>query len=284
MTTRNGVSFIAQTLVDKKYFGVYTSIGPVVRQGPNKLVFNTVQAVHGEVPSIVHNAATNATTSDIYHNESLTKSRAYLVTQASPSVYNLFNVVDKTLHRTRRRIVAQGINDRATHRFEPIIQEQIDVFLKQIRQASKIGEPVDMTERCKMFTLDLSGELSFGRSFGLQTSTTYHWLPKGLSTSNWRINVYIQFPAIKYSGWEKLLLPVLLPKVRRFHKMVTDMVQARMEKKKDAKPDLFANISDYKDPETGTGLTQKELWSEATFLIPAGASSPPPHSKPQRTH
>ncbi|KAF2449394.1 cytochrome P450 [Karstenula rhodostoma CBS 690.94] len=208
----------------------------------------------------------NVATIDIYHNERLSKSRAYLVTQASPAVYNLFNVVDKNLHRSRRRIVAQGLNERAFRHFEPVVQEQIEIYLQKIRLSSQTDRPVDMSEHCKMLTLDVSGELSFGRSFDLQTSTTYHWLPKALSTSNLRLNVYIQFPAIKYSGWEKLLLPVLLPKVRRFHKMVADMIQTRLAKDKNAKPDLFASISDYKDPETG-GDTVASLLAGLFFYL-----------------
>ena len=132
-----------------------------------------------------------------------------------------------------------------------------------------------MSEQFKLLTMDVSGELGFGRSFELQTSTRYRWMVNALSTSNWRINVYIQFPAIKYSGWEKLLLPVLLPKVRRFHRMVSGLIEARLSQEKNARPDLFANISEYKDPETGTGLRLMDLWSESTFLIPAGMLSLP---------
>lgn len=219
------------------------------------------------------NRSADAREPDIYANPRLIKSRAYLVTQASPSVYNLFNVVDRSLHRIRRRIVSEGLNDRAVRHFEPIMKDHIDIFLKNIEEHSKANRSVDMSEQCKLLALDISGELGFGRSFDLQTKDTFGWLPQALSMSNWRINVHLQFPGIKHTNWEKLLLPVLLPKIRRFHRMVSGMIQARLAQDKNARPDLFANISDYKDPETGAGLSKTELWSESTFLIPAGKLS-----------
>lgn len=136
--------------------------------------------------------------------------------------------------------------------------------------ASSEDDPIDMSEQCKRLTLDVSGELGFGCSFELQTSTANRWMSGALAVSNWRINTYIQFPGIKYSGWETLLLPVLLPRVRRFHRMVSGMIKSRVGQEKHARPDLFSNISEYKDPETGVGLRHMDLWSESTFLIPAG--------------
>ena len=162
------------------------------------------------------------------------------------------------------------MNDRAVRNFEPILKQQVAIFIEQLKSASLRNEPTDMSEQCKLLTLDVSGELGFGRSFDLQTSSKHHWMPQALTLSNWRINVYIQFPEIKYSGWETLLLPVLLPRVRRFHRMVSGMIKARLGQEKHARPDLFSNISEYKDPETGAGLRHMDLWSESTFLIPAG--------------
>jgi cytochrome P450 len=198
------------------------------------------------------------------------KSKSGLVTQVSPTTFNLFNVIDKRLHRIKRKIVGQGINERAMRQFEPVMQEQISIFLTKLAESSKLGKPVDMSERCCWLALDIAGELGFGHSFELQTDTKNRWMPLGLSTSNWRLNLYMQFPAIKYSGWEKLLLPYALPKVRRYHNMVTEMIKARTSQHQNAKPDLFSAVSSYKDPETGEGLNLKQLFQEATFLIPAG--------------
>lgn len=207
---------------------------------------------------------------DIYVNDRILKARAFLVTQASPSVYNLFNVIDRPLRRLKRRIIGQGINKLAMRQFEPVMIDQITIFLKELAKASKEGTPVDITNQCAWLGLDISGELGLGHSFELQTDTKNRWMVQGISTSNYRINLYIQLPAIKYSGWEKLLLPIALPKVRRWHQMVQSMINARIAEEKHARPDLFSSISDFKDHESGHGLSRRELWSEATFIIPTG--------------
>jgi cytochrome P450 len=196
----------------------------------------------------------------------------YLATRPNPSSYNIFNIVDKQIHRARRRIVGQGMNKRAVHRFDPVLQEQVTIFLRHLLDASMKDQAVDMSERCGLLGLDISGELGFGRSFDLQTDTRNAWMSKGIETQTWRLNTYVQFPAIRYSGWEKLLLPVVLPQVRRYHRMIKDMIDARLCIEKDARPDLFASVSDFKDPQTGEGIDKLQLFAEANFLISAGMS------------
>ena len=60
--------------------------GPVMRHGPNKLVFNSATAFH-----------------DIYSNERVTKSHIYELTASAPGVFSIFNAIDRRQHRIRRR-------------------------------------------------------------------------------------------------------------------------------------------------------------------------------------
>jgi cytochrome P450 len=210
---------------------------------------------------------------DIYQNERILKSTAYEVTQIAPDVFNLFNVSDRDLHRVRRRIVSQGLSERATRQFEPIMLQQVHVFLAKLFDASQKKEPVEMSEACKLLGFDISIELGFGHNLKLQTSEQNRWIVDAMSTSNWRINLYIQWPFLKKLNLEKLFLPILLPRVLRFHRLVSSMVRSRRSQEKHARPDLFSFVSEYKDPETGKSLSSKELWSESTFLIPAGGDT-----------
>ncbi|KAF2793401.1 cytochrome P450 [Melanomma pulvis-pyrius CBS 109.77] len=230
--------------------------GSVIRQGPNKLVFNSVAAIH-----------------DIYQNERLLKAQAYLVTQISPKIFNLFNVIDRKLHRTKRRIIGQGLNERAMRKFQPVMMQQVNVFLRRLVQASKDDTVVDMTELSAHLSLDISVELGFGYNLGLQTDEKNRWIVNAISTSNWRINLYIQWPFLKSLNVEKLLLPFLLPRVLQYHRLVRDMIKSRSAIAEHAKPDLFSFVSGYKDPETGESLSPRELWSESTFLIPAAGDT-----------
>lgn len=67
-------------------------------------------------------------------------------------------------------------------KFEPVIAEQIDIFLRQLAQVCKQNELAEMTILVNRLGLDISGALSFGHSFELQTSEknrAYHlmaWL------------------------------------------------------------------------------------------------------------
>jgi cytochrome P450 len=130
-----------------------------------------------------------------------------------------------------------------------------------------------MSDACKLLGFDISVELGFGHNLQLQTSEENRWIVDAMSTSNWRINLYIQLPFLKKLNLEKLFLPILLPRVLRFHRLVSSIVKSRKSQEKHARPDLFSFVSEYTDPETGKSLSSKELWSESTFLIPAGGDT-----------
>lgn len=202
------------------------------------------------------------------------KSSTYLVTQVAPNVYNTFNAMDKSLHRVKRRIIGQGLNDRAIRKFEPVMLDQISIFLKEIAKTSEEEKHIDMTTQCTWLGYDISGELGFGRSFDLQTDTRNRWLTQGISMSNYQINIYLQFPDIWYTGWEALLRPLVLPKVQRYRRMLESMITARLAEEKHALTDLFSFVSDYKDQDTGHIPTTQEIWSEAAVFIPAGKLLP----------
>ncbi|KAF1955978.1 cytochrome P450 [Byssothecium circinans] len=232
--------------------------GPVYRHGPNKVVFNSVKALH-----------------DIYQNERLFKSRAYLVTQPFPDVYNLFNVLDKRLHRVKRRIIGQGVNERSMREFEPLMMEHVDTFVRELAKSCKDNKAnvVDMTERCKYLGLDVIGQLGFGAAFNLQTSTENRFMVAGLETSNFRTNLYIQFPLLKKIGMEVALYPFILTSQMRYYKMLRDLIVARRSEGKHDKKDLYSFVVDIKDPETGEGMRLRDIWSEAAFFMPAGGDT-----------
>ncbi|KUJ11448.1 cytochrome P450 [Mollisia scopiformis] len=227
--------------------------GTAIRHGPNKLVFNSVTALH-----------------DIYQSERLYKSRSYLVTQPVAGVYNLFNVLDKRSHRIKRRIIGQGINDRSARQFEPDMIKHVDIFIQQLLNSSgKTGAAVNMTKRCKYLGIDVIGQLGFGSTLDLQTDSKNHFVLKGLETSNFRSNLYIQFPLLKKVGMELLLYPFILTRQMKYYTLIRDLVLARRSQGKHARKDLYSFIADLKDPETGEGMRLRNLWSEAAFFIPA---------------
>jgi hypothetical protein len=116
--------------------------GPVLRQEPNKLVINSAKQSMVSPNRSKPRSGIAPILTDIYQNERILKSTAYQVTQIAPDVFSLFNVSDRDLHLVRRRIVSQGLSERATRQFEPIMLQQVNVFLAKLLAASHKREPV----------------------------------------------------------------------------------------------------------------------------------------------
>jgi cytochrome P450 len=242
----------------------------VFRQGPNRLVFNSVQALHGSF-STLYALLKKLTLSDIYQNERLFKSQAYLVSQPLPDTYNLFNVIDKGLHRTKRRLIGQGVNEKAMREFEPVMAAHINTFVKElVKSCERPNTAVDMTERCRWLGLDVIGELGFGTNLQLQNDKKNRFMVGGLETSNFRINLYIQFPLLKKAGMELLLFPYIATSQMKYYKMLRDLIVARRKEDKHARKDLYSFVVDLKDPDTGESMRLRDIWTEAAFFMPAG--------------
>ncbi|KAA6414706.1 MAG: benzoate 4-monooxygenase cytochrome P450 [Lasallia pustulata] len=69
--------------------------GPLIRQGPDKLVFNSATALH-----------------DVYSsNEVQQKSYGYTTMIPAPGAYNISTAVDKGIHKHKRKVLSQGFSD-----------------------------------------------------------------------------------------------------------------------------------------------------------------------------
>ncbi|KAK7968020.1 cytochrome P450 [Apiospora aurea] len=107
--------------------------GPVLRAGPNKLVFKSIEALR-----------------DIYNNDRVTKSHVYRLTVASGKP-SLFNIIDRRHHREKRKLIGHAISDKSLRAFEPTLVEQIDIFLRQLLVASRQPRPVELVVTAALF-------------------------------------------------------------------------------------------------------------------------------------
>jgi cytochrome P450 len=211
--------------------------------------------------------------SDIYQSERTNKVTSYLCTQIKSDTYSIFNCINKDLHKIKRRMISKALSEQKMRRFEPILTEHINTFLKLLLTDSGAGKPTNMTERCKKLGLEIIGKFGFGYDLKLQTSDENVFVLKGLEGGSYRNNVYIQAPRVKWFGVE-LLFPSLLRLRLKYALLLRRLVKQRLAEGKDAKEDLFSYVLDARDPETGTKIRLSELWSEATFFFPAGTSFP----------
>ncbi|KAI0965086.1 cytochrome P450 [Xylaria arbuscula] len=240
-----GMQLHLRTFLDLKKYG------PVIRHGPNKLVFSSAEALH-----------------DIYNNERVTKSHVYelTITSGNPSI---FNALDRRVHRNKRRLIGQAITDKAMRSFEPTMVEQINIFIDQLSLAAQGPAPVNMTDMMKRLGADIVGYLAFGYALNLQTDPTYRFILRGLAAGSYQNNSYMQFPLLKKLGLHHLLLIVGGSQRKKYRQMLQKMIISRLSQEKHARSDLYSFVADHLDV-PANGITTSELWSEAIFFFPAG--------------
>ncbi|KAI0481677.1 cytochrome P450 [Xylaria cf. heliscus] len=228
--------------------------GPVIRHGPNKLVFSSAAALQ-----------------DIYNNERITKSHVYSLTITSDKP-SIFNALDRRVHRDKRRLIGQAISDKATRSFEPTMLEQIDIFVEQLLLAAQESASVNMTALTKRLGADIVGHLAFGFPLNLQTDPAYRFVLDGLAVGTYQHNSFMQFPMLKKLGLDRLLILAGSSQVTKYERLLQQMITSRLSQDRHAKNDLYSFVVDHLDDPTN-GVTTSELWSEALFFFPAGGDT-----------
>lgn len=225
--------------------------GPVVRQGPNRLVFNTVTALH-----------------DIYLSQRVTKSKVYLQSLLSTRRPSMFNALDRAEHSHKRRVVGQLITERSMRLFEPTMALQIDVFLRQLLASSQKDEVVNMTTRCQRLGADVVGLLAFGYELNTQTEDTNKIIPAAMKSTSYRISLYMAWPNISFV--DLVIYWLGRKRISKFYRELRKMIGRRMSMPKDSAHDLYAVASGDVTPSGDKGLQDTDLWSEAAFFVMAG--------------
>ncbi|KAH7311275.1 cytochrome P450 [Stachybotrys elegans] len=226
--------------------------GPVMRYGPNRLIFNSKQALK-----------------DIYLNERLSKSHVY---QHIPSgdYSSIFDVVDKSVHRYKRQLIGQAISERSMRIFHPTMTREINVLLQIL--ASSSGQPINMTDRMKRLGMDLIGLLAIGYPLKTQTEDKYRFLIQAHVFGTFRSNMYLQFPFIKATGIYSMLERLATADVQRYFSAVEKMLEKRVSEAKDVRHDLYSLVADKMNP-NGEHSINSEIWAEAAFFFPAGGET-----------
>ena len=245
-----------------------------MRHGPNKLIFNSAEALQGTITlKLLNSPSTGAPLLiklDIYNNERITKSRVYLFTTAAGNP-SIFNTLDRRQHSIKRRLIGQAVNDKAMREFEGTMMGEIDVFIGQLREASKTSTPVNMTDRLKRLGMDVVGLLAFGFPLNTQTEPTYRFMIRGLSVGGYRTHCTMQFPFIRRLGFQYLLLMAAWSQRMKYMQMMQRMIRTRLSEEKHARHDLYSVVADHLDNTAADGITTSQLGSEALFFFPAGS-------------
>ncbi|KAI0509330.1 cytochrome P450 [Xylaria bambusicola] len=230
--------------------------GPVMRYGPNKLVFSSIKAL-----------------SDIYQNERVAKSHLYKHTAATDGVWHVFNVIDKASHRFKRKLIGQIVSERSMRIFEPIMLQQIDVFIHILQSSAQSRSPVNMTEKLKRLGIDTVSLLAFGYPLNTQVDPKYRFLIDAHIFGNYRANLSMQFPLFKKIRIYSFLELLFAKEVRQYFTVIENMITSRVAEEKDVRHDLYSIVADSMNPDGGQYLKDSEIWAEAVFFFPAGGET-----------
>ncbi|KAI5919082.1 cytochrome P450 [Camillea tinctor] len=226
--------------------------GPVVRLGPDRLVFNTMTAIH-----------------DIYTNPNVNKGRAYLP-MAQGKITTMWITPDRRDHRRKRKLIAPVISERSMRSFEPQMLVQIDIFLRQLLRSSHQGDPINMTRPCERLAVDIIGQLAFGFPLKTQTEETNQPISDSLKAMSNLNTLLMAWPAMTaiapLMGW------LGRKKIGKFYQALHNMIKSRKAMTKDAKHDFYALATGEINPGE-YGLSDAELWPEAVFIMAAGGGT-----------
>lgn len=181
----------------------------------------------------------------------------------------IFSTFDRELHRQKRQIMGQPINDRSMRIFEHVMSQQINVFLRLLRQGSQKSEPQNMTERCQRLGFDTVGHLAFGCDLKLQTEESNRVMIRLLTAAKMRVNAFMHFPALQSLDFVLKLLPS--KDAQQFRRTVKDIIDARVAEGDRGQHDLYAVMAEHTKP---GGIYDGILWSEAVFFMTAGGTPP----------
>jgi cytochrome P450 len=246
--------FAARQILPYKTWQNHVKYGPMVRLGPNRVTFNTTDAIQ-----------------DIYNSDNARKSFVYELTTKATGTINIFNAMDDHLHRRKRRLVGHAISDRAMQSFEPAIQDEIHNLLGIILKVK--GEPLNATVLTRHLTMDIVALLAFAYPLKTQTKDENRWLSSTLVTGNAFLNNFINFPILHYANMDWLIR--ILAKLGRvqYEALIHRMVQWRKKQKAPPRSDLYSSVTAQQLAQGKERMEEEELWQEASFFISAGADT-----------
>ncbi|PLN81693.1 cytochrome P450 [Aspergillus taichungensis] len=254
---------------------LHKKYGSHVRVAPNFVSVNTAQGLH-----------------DIYgHGKKLKKANFYNAFTAIKGVYNTHNVIDKTVHGRKRRVLSQAFSDHALKAMEDVVllhvRQLCDKLANSQGSTNYSGKEDRVRNLASWFswlTYDVMGELCFGKSFdmlqgndalqqkkdrrqmvGLVDRAANRHYVCGLWTplDTWHLD-QIVIHKLTNDRWNF---------IKNSRVEANERAKERTKAGHDSKKDFFYYLLNAKDPETGRGLTTAELWGEANVLMIAGSDT-----------
>jgi cytochrome P450 len=135
-----------------------------------------------------------------------------------------------------RRLLSYAFSEQALRSQEDIVTSYIDLMISKLSNRAAAGTPVDMMKYFNFTTFDITGDLTFGESFGSLVSEDYdHWIANIFRVI--RLVCVIQVMRCYGLAAHKLLraIPTLFKGMEAHEKYTTDKMTKRLGRKTDRK-------------------------------------------------
>ena len=145
-------------------------IGDVVRYKPNSLLINTAEALKE-----IHSLSSAS---------KYIKSKAYApMVHRAPNTLTIRGGKD---HARRRRIMAQGVSEKAQRGYEGRVMDHINRFCDTAFSAETAGQPMDMAKWTNYLSFDIMADVVFGAQYRLLGNERFRYGKHMKSPSGWR--------------------------------------------------------------------------------------------------
>ncbi|KAK6208581.1 cytochrome P450 3A31 [Colletotrichum tabaci] len=255
------------------FWRCHEKYGDYVRYGPNQLTVNTAAGLR-----------------DIYGTGAATKFiKADAYTPLIHRAPNTLTIRGGKDHARRRRIMAQGVSEKAQRGYEHRIAGHIDKLCAAAFSDDGGGDDggrpktLDMAKWCYYLSFDIMSDVVFGARYNLLEDERFRYVTESIDKSNTRMSALIQWPRLAALRIDKRFFREAITARNRFIRFVSRVVRDRALKAKTVSidigaqgsrdADVFANLASAKDPETGRGFDDAEIAAESTTLIVAGSDT-----------
>ncbi|KAL5372840.1 hypothetical protein PMIN06_012636 [Paraphaeosphaeria minitans] len=241
---------------------LHDKYGPVVRVAPNELSYANASAWR-----------------DIYGNrpghQPFERNRTWFKKMSPDDPHSLMGYSEEA-HARQKRVFANSFSEKSLRDQSPVIESYLDSLISQLRARISgqrwADKTVDLSQWFVFLMFDISGDLSFGESFGcLSTGKAHPWVEiaqdfgKGLSLIA-SVNLY--------QPLDKLLRHVIPKRIRQRQIAHREMSAAMVKKRLSSnieRPDWVTPAKKYADSKNA--LSEGEWAINMTIIIFAGAET-----------
>ncbi|KAL2213169.1 cytochrome P450 [Sarocladium strictum] len=242
---------------------LHQKYGPVVRYGPDAVSFDHPDALK-----------------PIYgHKVNTKKSDFYLSFPARPGAVSTHTAIDPKTHARKRRVMSHAFSDAALRGMEEYVLNHLRYWMQNMAGTStkEWTAPKKVSDWTQWLAFDVMGDLCFGKSFSMlkgdvpETRRATHLLAQAAK----RHNTVGPMPWLHQTKLDRIIFPQM--NKDRDEYMAFSGRQVGERTKSDIfaskRKDFFYYLLNSKDPETGEGFHQRELWGESNTLIIAGSDT-----------